>query len=60
MYVFLAADLTPARLESDDDEFIAVERVPLSEIPALIADGSIQDAKSVAALLLAMRILGDN
>lgn len=60
MYVFLAADLTPARLESDDDEFIAVERVPLSEIPALIADGSIQDAKSVAALLLAMRVLGDN
>ena len=60
MHAFLATELAPARLESDDDEFITVERVPLSEIPALIADGSIRDAKSVAALLLAMRILGDN
>ena len=60
MYAYLATQLTPARLESDDDEFINVERVPLSDVPELIADGTIQDAKSVASLLLAMRILGDN
>ena len=59
-YSYLATNLTPATLEPDDDEFIDVETVPLTEVPGLIADGTIQDAKSVASLLLAMRILGDN
>ncbi len=60
MHAYLAIDLTPAALESDEDEFIEVERVALADVPGLIADGTIQDAKSVASLLLAMRILGDN
>ncbi|MCY4417888.1 MAG: NUDIX hydrolase [Chloroflexi bacterium] len=58
MYAFLATGLTPAELDSDEDEFIDVVPVPWSEIPDRIADGSIQDAKSVASLLLAMRVLG--
>ena len=58
MYAYLATGLTPAVLDSDEDEFIDVVPVPLSEIPDRIADGSIQDAKSVASLLLAMRVMG--
>lgn len=58
MYAYLATGLTPAQLDSDEDEFIEVVRVPLDDIPAEIANGAIQDAKSVAALLLAMRSLG--
>ena len=58
MYAYLATGLTPARLDADEDEFIEVVRVPLSEIPDRIADGAIRDAKSVASLLLAMRSLG--
>lgn len=57
MYAFLATDLRPADLDSDEDEFIEVIRVPLSEAPNLIARGEIQDAKSVASLLLAARTL---
>lgn len=57
MYVFLATDLTPAVLDSDEDEFIDVIKVPMSDIPDRIASGEIQDAKSVASLLLAMRVL---
>ena len=57
MYAFLATDLEAATLDSDDDEFIEVIRVPLSDIPDEVANGSIQDAKSVASLLLAMRLL---
>ena len=57
MYAFLATGLTPATLESDDDEFIDVIRVPLQRVPDEIANGAIQDAKSVASLLLAMRVL---
>ena len=60
MYAFLATELTPAVLDADDDEFIDVVRVPLGEIPDKIASGEIQDAKSIATLLLAMRVLGDN
>ena len=57
MYAYLATDLTPAELDADDDEFIDVVRVPLVDIPGKIAGGEIQDAKSVASLLLAMRVL---
>ncbi|MSQ06336.1 MAG: NUDIX hydrolase [Dehalococcoidia bacterium] len=57
MHAYLATGLAPSRLEADDDENITVELVPLSRIPELIASGEIQDAKSIAALLLAMRAL---
>ena len=60
MHVFLARDLTPARLSADEDEFIDVRRVGLDKATELIAGGSIRDAKSIAALLLAMRVMGDN
>lgn len=60
MHAYLAAELLPASLASDDDEFIDVVPTPLHDVIALIADGTIQDAKSVAALLLAMRLMGDN
>ena len=60
MHVFLARDLTPASLSADEDEFIGVRRVRLDEVAGLIADGSIRDAKSIASLLLAMRVMGDN
>ena len=59
-HAYLATDLKPSSLDADDDEFIDVRRVPLSDILGLIANGSIQDAKSLASLLLAMRVLGDN
>ena len=58
MHAFLATGLTPAVLDADDDEFIEVVRVAMPDIPGLIASGAIQDAKSVASLLLAMRVTG--
>ena len=60
MYAYLATGLRPANLDSDEDEFIEVVRVPLSEVVDTIASGQVQDAKSVASLLLAMRVMGDN
>ncbi len=60
VHVFLARDLTPARLTADEDEFIAVQRVSLGQATALLADGTIRDAKSIASLLLAMRVMRDN
>ena len=60
IHAYVARELVPARLEADEDEFIEVVRVTMAEIPSLIGDGTIRDAKSVASLLLAMRVLGDN
>ena len=60
IHAYLATGLTPSVLDADADEFIEVFRVPLSDITGKIASGEIRDAKSVAALLLAMRVLGDN
>jgi ADP-ribose pyrophosphatase len=57
MHAYLATDLSPASLPADDDEYISVERVPLDSIPGLIDSGEIQDSKSIASLLLALRVL---
>lgn len=57
MHAYLATDLTPATRDADDDENIEVERVPLERALELIASGGIQDAKSIASLLLAARVL---
>ena len=60
MHAYLATELSPARLDADFDEDITVIRVPLAQTLDLISSGEIQDGKSVASLLLAMRHLEDN
>jgi len=52
LHLFVASDLTPAKLQAEDTESIKVERVPISRILELIRTGTINDAKSVAGLLL--------
>ena len=54
MYAYLAKDLVPSRLEADADESIEVERVSISRVSRLIRLGEIQDAKTIAALLMAV------
>ena len=51
LYLYLARELTPSRLEAEDTESIELVRAPLAQIPALIASGEICDAKSIAGLL---------
>lgn len=51
LHVFLATELEESTLEGDE-EAIAVERVSLDEALRLAATGGIEDAKTVAALLL--------
>lgn len=56
-YVYLARDLTPSRLQGDEDYEIGVRRVPLDRFEALIADGQITDARLIAALYMTKRFL---
>ena len=53
MAAFLATDLKENPLQADEDEFLQVERIPLKEAIQMAERGEIQDAKSLAALLLA-------
>ena len=55
MHIYLATDLSPSSLPPDSDENISVVTVPFQTVPDLIASGDIQDLKSIASLLLAMR-----
>jgi ADP-ribose pyrophosphatase len=55
MYSYLARGLEPSRLPADDDESITVVPVPLDRVMPMIESGEIQDAKSIASLLLALR-----
>lgn len=50
LYLYLATDLTPSQLYAEDTENIKLVRVTISQIPGLIASGSICDAKSIAGL----------
>ncbi len=57
MHVYLATDLKFDPLQADEDEFLSVERFPLSDAIKMFERGEIQDAKSIAAILLAHRQL---
>ena len=52
LHCYLATGLVPSRLIAEDSEDIEVVRVPVKEVPRLLASGEICDAKSVAALLI--------
>lgn len=56
--IVLARDLYPRRLVGDEPEQIEVVPWRLSEIDALLACDDFDEARSIAALLLAMRVLG--
>ena len=58
LHVYLAESLSEDRLDGDEDEEIEVEALDLEAALALVDLGKIEDAKSVAGLLLYARHLG--
>ena len=57
-YMYLAKGLTCTSQSLDPDEFLDVERIPLSEAVAQVMDGTIRDGKTQIAILKAARMLG--
>src|SRR5690606_6149008 len=56
-HIFIAQDLYEKTLPCDEDEQIEVATVALSELRAMITAGTVQDAKTLSALLQA-QLLG--
>jgi ADP-ribose pyrophosphatase len=51
IWLFAATDLQPGRQDLQHDEVLEVERLPLSEALALVEQGEVPDAKTLAALV---------
>ncbi|MCL1940740.1 MAG: NUDIX hydrolase [Synergistaceae bacterium] len=49
--LFIAKNLSPSKLEHDEDEELSAVEVPVLEIPALLKSGAIKDGKTWAALV---------
>jgi ADP-ribose diphosphatase len=58
MHIYLATDLAPSTLDQDEDEIIAVEKVPLARAVAMAASGELRDSKSLVGVLSAARRFG--
>jgi ADP-ribose pyrophosphatase len=57
LHIFLAQDLSFAPLPGDVDEFVQAEKYTPAEAYAMALNGTLQDAKSLAALFLARPFL---
>ena len=56
--LFLARELSAGESHPDDDEFLNVVRMPLSDAVAAVSRGEITDAKTICALMLANAAIG--
>lgn len=53
--VFYASDLVPNKLQADDDEFITPSFYSRADVESLVADGSIDDSKTLLGILWWLR-----
>jgi len=51
LHLFLARDLSLGQAHPDEDEFLAVEAIPLAELLERIGRGELCDGKTIAAIL---------
>jgi ADP-ribose pyrophosphatase len=57
MHVYLMKDLYPAPLQHDDDEFLQTTAIPVDTVWEMVYSNQINDGKTLACLLLALRDL---
>lgn len=51
MFVYLATGLTETQQNLDEDEFVEIVRIPLTEASQMARDGRIQDAKTIIGIM---------
>ncbi len=52
IHLYLARGLTQGEMDLDEDEYLHVERIPVSQIEEMVRHGEIRDAKTICALFL--------
>jgi ADP-ribose pyrophosphatase len=57
IHAYLATDLTPVSAHTDADENVELVSVPIAQIGGRVLNGEFQDAKTIASLLVALRLL---
>lgn len=57
LHIYLATGLSCGEIEPDEDEFISAKAYPLEEALKMIDEGIICDAKTVAGILMAVRLM---
>ncbi len=57
IYMYLAEGLTFGETDFDDDEFLEIIKVPLSDLVEMVLEGKIRDGKTQAATLRAAMML---
>ncbi len=58
LHMYLAQDLVQGPCHPDPDEFLELDRVPFDTLMEEVMDGTLQDAKTAAALLKTKVLLG--
>ncbi|GIV06197.1 MAG: ADP-ribose pyrophosphatase [Fimbriimonadales bacterium] len=56
LHVYLAEDLTPVTQHLDEDELVELVPTPLREVETMILQGHIKDSKTIAGLLMTLRL----
>lgn len=57
LHIYLAMGLHAGECHPDQDEFLNVEKIPLSQLSRMVMDGEIDDAKTIVAVLKAEKYL---
>ena len=60
LYLYLATDLRQGAAHPDPNEFLDVERMPLSKLVDMVESDQVHDAKTVVGALRAARLLAGN
>ena len=58
IHMYMATGLTYGEMHPDEDEFLSVHKIPMSELVEMVMKGEICDGKTQIAILKAARILG--
>ena len=57
VYIYVATELIEGEACADEGEFISTEKIPIHELVKMIINNEITDAKTVAGILLAEKII---
>lgn len=60
IHMYMATGLTVTNTQPDEDEFLEIVKLPLTEAVAMVLDGTIKDAKTQAAVLKGYLIMKEN